>query len=413
MAAPRVLVTDAGRGSAIAVIRSLGRREMHVIAADSRALSPGFYSRYASARVRYPNPSSDPDGAVDEILKAARDHRVDLIVPVTDEVILPLSREHERFAGASVLALPDRKSLTAVHDKLKTIELARKLGVPTPKSAFAATLEEARTHAATMSRPLVLKPQASRIEANDKIGAFGVAYAHDDVQLERAMRRFEGRVGVVLQEYCRGEGYGVGILAHRGRPLAAFQHRRLREVPWTGGASSFRESVRLDPRLYDYSVRILGSLAWTGLAMVEFKAGSDEPKLMEINGRIWGSFSLAPKSGLDLPAMLADLYLSGPPPPDADRPATSYEVGIRSRDLRLELAWIASVLRRQTHDGVGTLPPRREALAALRRLASGDDGFDVLSREDPLPGLAEIAGLLGLLSRRVVRLGRTWRAGAG
>jgi predicted ATP-grasp superfamily ATP-dependent carboligase len=411
MAAPRVLVTDAGRGSAIAVIRSLGRRDMHVIAADSRALSPGFYSRYASARVRYPNPSSDPDGAVDEILKAARDHRVDLIVPVTDEVILPLSRERERFAGASVLARPDRKSLTATHDKLKTIELARKLGVPTPKSAFAATLEEARTHAATMSRPLVLKPQASRIEANDKIGAFGVAYAHDDVQLERAMRRFEGRVGVVLQEYCRGEGYGVGILAHRGRPLAAFQHRRLREVPWTGGPSSFRESARLDPRLYDYSVRILGSLAWTGLAMVEFKAGSGALKLIEINGRIWGSFPLAPKSGLDLPAMLADLYLSGPP--DADRPATAYEVGIRSRDLRLELAWIASVLRRQTYDGVGTLPPRREALGALRRLASGRDGFDVLSREDPLPGLAEIAGLVGLVSRQMVRLGRAGREELG
>ena len=36
MSAARVLVTDAGRGSAIAVIRSLGRRGLHVIAADLR-----------------------------------------------------------------------------------------------------------------------------------------------------------------------------------------------------------------------------------------------------------------------------------------------------------------------------------------------------------------------------------------
>jgi len=37
----RVLVTDAGRGSAIAIIRSLGRSGLEVIAADADPRSPG------------------------------------------------------------------------------------------------------------------------------------------------------------------------------------------------------------------------------------------------------------------------------------------------------------------------------------------------------------------------------------
>ena len=40
-----VLVTDAGRGSAISIIRALGRSKWRVIAADSDVKSLGFRSR--------------------------------------------------------------------------------------------------------------------------------------------------------------------------------------------------------------------------------------------------------------------------------------------------------------------------------------------------------------------------------
>ena len=41
------------------------------------------------------------------------------------------------------------------------------------------------------------------------------------------------------------------------------QHRRLREIPIHGGASALRESVPLDPLLYDYAVKLLEALDWT------------------------------------------------------------------------------------------------------------------------------------------------------
>jgi predicted ATP-grasp superfamily ATP-dependent carboligase len=395
MHAPRILVTDAGRGSAISIIRSLGQRGMHVIAADSRRLSPGFYSRYTSAHRRYADPVVNADASVTELAKIAREDDVDLIIPVTDEVLLPLSRHRDEFEGVSVLALPEPTALETASDKMKTAELARELSVPTPRSVLVSTVDDALRHAVDFEWPVVIKPQASRvIKAGGAIEAFGVAYAESEAVLEQLMRRFEGRSSVVLQEYCAGEGHGVGVLADRGRLLAAFQHRRLREVPSTGGPSSFRESVQLDPACYEYSSRLLGALSWTGLAMVEFKLGPDGPKLMEINGRIWGSFALAQKSGLDLAGMLVELYLMGLPESHVG-PNVSYQVGVRSRDLRLELSWIASTFTGRTRNDLFEAPSRRDALRVFRALARSDDGFDVLSRDDPLPGLAEIVGLTG------------------
>ena len=61
---------------------------------------------------------------------------------------------------------------------------------------------------------------------------------------------------------------------------------------------------------------------------------------MEINGRPWGSFPLAVRSGMDFPALLADLFLNGPPQ-NFDSVNTNYQAGVRSRNLELDLMWIA------------------------------------------------------------------------
>jgi predicted ATP-grasp superfamily ATP-dependent carboligase len=202
------------------------------------------------------------------------------------------------------------------------------------------------------------------------------------------MAQFEGRCPVLLQEYCAGAGDGVELLLHEGRPLAAFQHRRLREVPITGGASAFRESVPLDPLLLDYSTRLLRELRWTGLAMVEFKSSAGGPRLMEINGRVWGSLPLAVRSGMDFPRRLAELTLNGPPP-DGELD-TSYRVGVRARNLKLDLVWIANVLLGRKHYSFLPAPRRAQAITALLELFHPQLKSDVFMLEDPWPGVAEL-----------------------
>ncbi len=401
-APPAILVTDANRGSAIAIIRSLGRRGWRVIAADSRPDSLGFHSRFVAGRVVYPDPQVDPPGMVAALLDAVRDHQVDLLVPVTDDVILPLSGAREQFAGACTIAMPERDQLEVVTNKLKTIELAQRLGVPVPATFMVQTVDDVRGLKTSLNWPVVVKPQVSRLYRDQvAVDVLEVTYARDLEHLLAIVRGFEGTCPVLLQEYCHGVGYGVELLAYQGRTLAAFQHRRLREVPVTGGASSFRESVALDPVLYDYSQQLLQALNWTGLAMVEFKVGPHAgPRLMEINGRVWGSLPLAVHSGMDFPARMTELYLSGPPG-DAREPDTDYRLGVRSRDLEKDLVWIVKVLAGRQSYPFLPMPPRWRALTALLGLFNPRHRLDVQSLSDPVPGLVEVPKIVRkLVSKR-------------
>ena len=87
---------------------------------------------------------------------------------------------------------------------------------------------------------------------------------------------------VLLQEYIGGQGVGIELIADQGKIVYAFQHLRLHEIPLTGGGSSLRTSVAVEPALLEASAKLMAALAWHGVAMVEFKrdTGSGKFSLM-------------------------------------------------------------------------------------------------------------------------------------
>ena len=381
---PRILVTDAGRGSAIAVIRSLGRRGWPVAAADFDHRSPGFSSRYVAARVTYPDPARHATEAAERISAAVDRLGIDLVVPVTDETILPLSAIRADLERRTRLALPSAQAIAVTADKSSTFELAARLGVPVPRSVPLAGSDDARQVGDRLGWPVVVKPCRSRSFAKDgTIARHLVSYASTSDELEAAARKGPA----IAQEYVQGTGHGVELLLRSGEVIAAFQHRRIREVPVTGGASSYRESVALDPELLEYSVALLRFLDWTGVAMVEFRVGPTGPRLMEVNGRLWGSLPLAVRAGVDFPGLLADVHLGRAV--DAG-PLGRYALGVRSRSLPLEVSWIGAVLSQRPAQGGLATPRRRDALKVAAQLLV-PFGWDVLARDDPAPGLREIA----------------------
>ena len=170
---PAILVTDAARGSAIAFIRSLGRRGWRVIAADSDPRSPGFRSRYAAERLIYPHPPTAPREFVSVLWEAARDRGIDLVIPITDAAILPLSAARHRFEGICKLALPEPGALEAVTNKLETLALAERLQVPVPRTRLVHTADEAREQCRLGQRQgdfLVLAPDLTAIHGDDEAG---------------------------------------------------------------------------------------------------------------------------------------------------------------------------------------------------------------------------------------------------
>jgi predicted ATP-grasp superfamily ATP-dependent carboligase len=399
---PTVLVTDAARGSAVAIIRSLGHAGWRVIAGDSDAASPGFRSRHVAETFVYPPPTTAPEQFFQAIRDFLTRQHVDLVIPVTDAAILPLSRHRHELPAECRLAVPEPEQLEAVLDKLKTVEIAKRLGIPTPRT-HVVSIRDGAPNIQNLGWPVVLKPRFSRVfRPQGSIDAFEVSYARDSEELASRLRAQVGDVDVLVQEYCPGVGHGVGILMHEGRPLAAFQHRRLHEVPVTGGPSALRESVPLDPLMYDYSVRLMSSIRWTGLAMVEFKVGASGPRLMEVNGRVWGSLPLAVLSGVDFPRLLADLYRNGPPSPTAP-PQTTYKLGVRARNLALDLIWIATVLRGQRTVPYLPYPSRGEAFGGMVSLMDPRIPVDTFAPDDPGPWFAELPVIARRLTRKIGR----------
>ncbi|HET6202579.1 MAG TPA: ATP-grasp domain-containing protein [Planctomycetota bacterium] len=399
-----ILVTDAGRGSAIAVIRSLGRAGWRVVAAADDPRAPGLFSRFARERLVYPDPKAEPSAFVEAMLSAARTLGVDLIVPVTDQVIHPLAHARERFRGVCALAVADPEALAIVTDKERTLDLARSLGVPVPETRVVRTLAEARAAAADLRFPLVLKPAVSRVHlpGENRIESCQATYAADLRELERRAPPLLARCKLLLQEYFAGVGIGVELLAFEGRPLLSFQHRRLAEVPVTGGASAWRESEPLDPVLFEHARRFVAALRWTGLMMVEFKVGEGE-RLMEINGRVWGSLPLAVHCGVDFPAALASVLLDGPHQGNG-KPGPAYPAGVRAYDVELLLSWIAQVLLGVKRHPYLPSPSRRAALPALLALLDPRQKPDVPWRGDPRLALARWARIGRTLGRKVRRL---------
>ena len=61
--------------------------------------------------------------------------------------------------------------------------------------------------------------------------------------------------------------------------------------------------------MIEASEKILGHVAWEGVAMVEFLVADDgTPYLMEVNTRFWGSLQLSIDAGVDFPYLLYQVF---------------------------------------------------------------------------------------------------------
>lgn len=327
----RILVTDGNTRAALAITRSLGRAGHEVRVGANTLDSLAGASRHCQARVCYPDPDRYGQAFVDFIGDYVAHEAVDVLLPVTDITTLTIDAHRARMPSGCALPFPDLDTVKTVADKAAMMALAEQLGVDIPRTLTLGSAADPAASAQNLNFPLVIKPCKSRVATETGWIYTAVSYAHDAAELQRLLGNLDPRVfPVLLQEKIVGPGMGVFICANRGRVLAGFAHQRLREKPPSGGVSVLRESVALDPLAFEFSARLLEELKWDGVAMVEFKRDvrDGRPKLMEINGRFWGSLQLAIDAGVDFPRLLIDSLERLPEQPQLD-----YRTGVRTRWL--------------------------------------------------------------------------------
>ena len=90
------------------------------------------------------------------------------------------------------------------------------------------------------------------------------------------------------------EVHGAFFLFNRGKCVGYYGHRRIRTYPISGGVTVYSE-IEFDDTIKSAGCRLLESLDWHGLAMVEllYRPDGGAPHIIEVNPRLWGSVLLS------------------------------------------------------------------------------------------------------------------------
>jgi predicted ATP-grasp superfamily ATP-dependent carboligase len=394
MRSRRVIVTDAEQRAALAVVRSLGRAGHAVLVAGHQADALAKASRFAAARETIANPFLAPETFTDDVARLVRDWRADVVVPVAEQSHLALLPRRERLAPA-VVAAGSADAFMRVSDKDTVLATASRLGLHVPRQVIVSGPDAASQGPAPPEFPVVLKPARSIAGGRH----FSVLHARDAEEYRDRLASLPGDAfPVLVQQRIVGRGQGVFLLIWNAAVVATFAHRRLREMPPSGGASVLSESIAADPELVRLSVQLLTALGWQGVAMVEFKVetATDRPFVMEINPRFWGTTQLAIDAGVDFPALLVAAStgdrLNEPP---------VYRTGVRLRQWWADVDHLVTRLRHSPAalSLPADAPDARRVVGEFLTWRS-DSRFDAWRFDDPKPFLRDsLTWLRGRLRR--------------
>ncbi len=302
-----ILVTDGDQRATLAVVRSLGRHSLSVVVGERFGSSLAGVSRYCSEQWRYPSPLEEPERFQQALLDRVHGQAYELLIPMTDLTCILVSEIQEELEQHVRVALPEPGVFDRTSNKAELVRLALSLGVPVPATTFITELDQVAAIAPGLVYPVVVKATRSRVRQGNRWISGRVRYASNSEELIAVYRAMHEEMPYpLIQQRIEGSGSGLFALLADGELKGVFAHKRLREKPPSGGVSVLRQSIPVDTRMAQDSQKLLRALNWTGVAMVEFKndCADNVPKLMEVNGRFWGSLQLAIDAGVDFPYLL-------------------------------------------------------------------------------------------------------------
>lgn len=405
----RILVTDTHRLAGLGAVRSLGRAGHIVVAAHppDTSRSPTIWSRYCSDHVCHPDSRQSLFEFMDWLRGQARRGTFDAVLPITEPSIVGVASIRKELPREMLLILPSDKALEYTLSKFHSTRMALSLGIACPTTVFVSDGSEGERwneDFSVFNYPVLIK--TDNYQTKEGTYHSGQRFvARNAEEAHRILRNLEHlKTRIIAQQLIPGSGSGAFLLRFNGQTHLRFAHRRLHEVPYTGGASSLRESCQ-DAELINFGESMLKAIGYEGVAMVEFRrrASDDKPYFLEINGRFWGSLALALHAGIDFPKALIECYQNGEP----SRARVNYRSGIRCRNIFPgELAYLVSVVRAKTVKGGNRPPSKVWAIGEFFALSLNPMiRHDWFWWSDPIPGIVQAFGTVAWFVNRILQKG--------
>jgi predicted ATP-grasp superfamily ATP-dependent carboligase len=301
------------------VLKWLAADGFEVNAAHHSPDAPGLFSTYVkdkSKNLIYPNPKTDEKGFVAAVLEHIAKHRFDIVLPVNAAEMMALAAHKAEIEKYARFPFEPYSKLLLLHDKKYFFELVggsldeallpNSWSVGDQTAPITSILEKAGLsdipyrlmdnflsidHLINAQPGLVFPLMVKTRRATSAVGIYRVGSADE---LSKACRQL-GDVDIIVQENIAGRGVGISYVRwDRPELMQFFGHKRVREFPISGGASTSREPWPCDNHPLTTALNsLLQRINWHGVVMFEFKeiAGGRVPayKFLEANPRFWGS----------------------------------------------------------------------------------------------------------------------------
>jgi predicted ATP-grasp superfamily ATP-dependent carboligase len=362
----------------LGIVRSLAQHGIPVCVLDDER-SIARFSRYTTYAVTSAD-LRDEDQTVAAILDVGAALHLDgwVLYPTRDETVAALSRAREQLLARFRVPTPAWETVRVSWDKRETYRVASELGIPVPRTWYpsdASALDEIDA-----DPPFAIKPA---IKEHFIYATRSKAWRADTRADLRTLFERAARIvppgEVMVQELIPGGGsqqFAYCAFYKDGSAHSTMVVQRQRQhPPEFGRASTLVQTVEL-PLLETLSERFLSAIGYYGLVEVEYKLDTRDGafKLLDVNARTWGYHSLGQRAGVDFSYLLY-----------AD------QVGVESERVRARpgVRWIRLVTDLPT--GLVEVAGGRLHWRQYLRSVRSFDVESVFSRQDPLPGLVELA----------------------
>ncbi len=412
----RVIVLGVEHPRALAVIRSLGRAGVAIVAIDHDPAARGFYSRY----VTQPFVVGPTHAAAAALLETLGRAGGGILIPTNDHYLSLVARHHAELTRHFVSTAPPWPVLEQLMHKPFCFALARAADVRTPEWFVPRDIEELdriiaefdfERHAyivsvADESNDLPADPTTLR---KTKAGGRDPAtFRADCLDVLTRTGRLPVIMRVVPGEARTSVGVSMVVDRHQGvhachaiRRLQMYLYRRdhIYQHPYELGANVYCESVH-DDEAIAAAERFVHQSDYYGPLTLEFRRDASDGRLVLVKAdpRVVRATALSTALGLDVPTTLYAAFSGGTIPA-----ARGYSEGT----VWVWLTWYLNTLwRNRSHSPVG-----REIVRFTRALPR-TRAWAYLDRRDLLPFLvdgwrwaAKWLGIAGRWARRTFSFG--------
>lgn len=321
--------------------QSLGVNSIPVWVIDTKSCM-AKYSKYCNNFILCPDFNSD--GFAHFLVKLAQENEVKdwLLMPSNDHAVSTISKHRAVLLKYYKVLTPDFAVIENIYDKLKLIELAKGINIPTPETYHLNTinsdaLKSIKYPVITKGRnglTFYKKTKKKALIAEDKDSLMNQLHS-----LEQLMPIDMAFTQGIIQSNGNNKTISFTSFCVDGQIKTFWMGVKLREHPVKFGTATFVKSTYVH-EIREHSIKLIQELNYTGICEIEYllDPADNQYKLIEVNPRTWLWVGLARSCGINYAKIaydfVNDIPITYPQEYSTEKywynPITDYVYGLKS-----------------------------------------------------------------------------------